>query len=954
MSIPHNNQGPPPAGPPPSNNNGPPLVVRPNGPALDFRSMDELCQPSINGQGGPISSIQIQATDFGLRHHMIQQQNGVFDDSLRLSLFPYTLTHHATAWYDRLLRNSIHTFDDMMRKFLLKYFPPSMVTKLRNEITKFRQDPNESLFEAWECYKLSINRCPNHNMLLVTQIDTFYNGLTLRHRDTINAAAEGTFMQKTPEECYDLIENMTAHHNHWDTSATRDETSRTISSTTTTESPKVVRQLEMMNKNFLDMMRQIQSVKYVNTKCETCGGFHSFTECPAVNGYTQEAAYATTGNHNSWGNSYQPGVAYGGPTILPTSSSLPKGVKSKTEAAKDKVQTTSSESTAHVQPSVVQVPILKPEVAPKPNPKPLIPYPSRLDDQKLYEKANNKMLKFLQIFQRLHFDISFVDALLYMPKFASTFKSLLKLEECLTLADLGASINLMPLSVWKKLSLSELTPTRMTLELANRSVAYPVGFAKDVFVKVGKFYFSADFVVVDYDVDPRVPLILGRPFLRTARALINVHGEELTLRVNDEAITFKVGHTSRYSCNYYDESSKQINVLDVACEEYAQEVLGFLDSSTSGNPSPLDPIISSSSPLFTPFKGEKLLNEYPSPNLPPMKNDDLKQVDVTMTKPSIEEPPELELKDLSSHLEYAFLEGTEKLPVIISKELKDKEKATLLKVLKSHKRAIAWKIFEIKGIDPCFCTHKILIEDDFKLVVQHQRRVNLNIHEVIKKEVIKLLDARLIYPISDSLFFYSKKNLAADHLSRLEYPHEGGLKKKKINETFPLETLGIISSHSDSSTSMGIDFMGPFPSSRGNKYILMAIDYLSKWVEDKSLPTNDARVVVMLKYRVTHRLSTAYHPQTSRRVKVSDRGLKRILERTIGENRASWFDKLDDALWAFRTAFRTPIGCTPYKLVYEKACHLPIKLEHKAYWALKHCNFYLKTTGDYRKIQMNE
>nr|GEY04710.1 reverse transcriptase domain-containing protein [Tanacetum cinerariifolium] len=874
MSIPHNNQGPPPAGPPPSNNNGPPLVVRPNGPALDFRSMDELCQPSINGQGGPISSIQIQATDFGLRHHMIQQQNGVFDDSLRLSLFPYTLTHHATAWYDRLLRNSIHTFDDMMRKFLLKYFPPSMVTKLRNEITKFRQDPNESLFEAWECYKLSINRCPNHNMLLVTQIDTFYNGLTLRHRDTINAAAEGTFMQKTPEE--------------------------------------------------------------------------------SVNGYTQEAAYATTGNHNSWGNSYQPGVAYGGPTILPTSSSLPKGVKSKTEAAKDKVQTTSSESTAHVQPSVVQVPILKPEVAPKPNPKPLIPYPSRLDDQKLYEKANNKMLKFLQIFQRLHFDISFVDALLYMPKFASTFKSLLKLEECLTLADLGASINLMPLSVWKKLSLSELTPTRMTLELANRSVAYPVGFAKDVFVKVGKFYFSADFVVVDYDVDPRVPLILGRPFLRTARALINVHGEELTLRVNDEAITFKVGHTSRYSCNYYDESSKQINVLDVACEEYAQEVLGFLDSSTSGNPSPLDPIISSSSPLFTPFKGEKLLNEYPSPNLPPMKNDDLKQVDVTMTKPSIEEPPELELKDLSSHLEYAFLEGTEKLPVIISKELKDKEKATLLKVLKSHKRAIAWKIFEIKGIDPCFCTHKILIEDDFKLVVQHQRRVNLNIHEVIKKEVIKLLDARLIYPISDSLFFYSKKNLAADHLSRLEYPHEGGLKKKKINETFPLETLGIISSHSDSSTSMGIDFMGPFPSSRGNKYILMAIDYLSKWVEDKSLPTNDARVVVMLKYRVTHRLSTAYHPQTSRRVKVSDRGLKRILERTIGENRASWFDKLDDALWAFRTAFRTPIGCTPYKLVYEKACHLPIKLEHKAYWALKHCNFYLKTTGDYRKIQMNE
>ncbi|GJR91323.1 reverse transcriptase domain-containing protein [Tanacetum coccineum] len=184
----------------------------------------------------------------------------------------------------------------------------------------------------------------------------------------------------------------------------------------------------------------------------------------------------------------------------------------------------------------------------------------------------------------------------------------------------------------------------------------------------------------------------------------------------------------------------------------------------------------------------------------------------------------------------------------------------------------------------------------------------------------------------------------------------------------------------------GIDFMGPFPSSRGNKYILVAVDYLSKWVEAKALPTNDARVVckflkslfarfgapraiisdrgthfcndqfakVMLKYGVTHRLSTAYHPQTSGQVEVSNRGLKRILERTVGENRASWSDKLDDALWAFRTAYKTPIGCTPYKLVYGKACHLPIELEHKAYWALKHTNFDIRTAGDHRKVQLNE
>ncbi|GKE20260.1 reverse transcriptase domain-containing protein, partial [Tanacetum coccineum] len=170
------------------------------------------------------------------------------------------------------------------------------------------------------------------------------------------------------------------------------------------------------------------------------------------------------------------------------------------------------------------------------------------------------------------------------------------------------------------------------------------------------------------------------------------------------------------------------------------------------------------------------------------------------------------------------------------------------------------------------------------------------------------------------------------------------------------------------------------------KYILVAVDYLSKWVEAKALPTNDARVVVkflkslfarfgtpraiisdrgthfyneqfakvMLKYEVTHRFSTAYHPQMSGQVEVLNRGLKRILERTVGENRALWSDKLDDALWAFRTAFKTPIGCTPYKLVYGKAFHIPIELEHKACWALKHCNFDLKTAGDHQKVQINE
>ncbi|GKE12043.1 reverse transcriptase domain-containing protein [Tanacetum coccineum] len=195
-------------------------------PVLDLRTMEELCQPTLNGRGGPIAPINIHATNFGLKNDMIQQVqnsfqlhgllgddankhldkflhvsqsikvNGVTNDALRLYLFPHSLTHHATAWFDYLPRNSITTFEKMAKMFLGKYFSPSMVTKLRNEITNFRQRPDESLFEAWERYKLSIDRCPNHNMLAVTQIDTFYNGLTLRHRNTINAAAGGTFMKR--------------------------------------------------------------------------------------------------------------------------------------------------------------------------------------------------------------------------------------------------------------------------------------------------------------------------------------------------------------------------------------------------------------------------------------------------------------------------------------------------------------------------------------------------------------------------------------------------------------------------------------------------------------------------------------------------------------------------------------------------------------------------------------
>ncbi|GKB61228.1 reverse transcriptase domain-containing protein [Tanacetum coccineum] len=361
--------------------------------------------------------------------------NGVFDDALRLYLFPYSLQHRAAEWFDRLPKNSITTFDQMAKIFLEKYFPPSMVTKLRNDITNFRQEPDESLFEAWERYKLSIDRCPNHNMLPMTQIDTFYNRLTLR---------------------------------------------------------------------------QLSTLLPVPPLAKLCTNY-------AAGAYIQG------------GNTYQPQ----GKNDSTTSSSPPKVVERETEVTKDTVPPT-------------------------------------------YNVVN------------------------------------------------------------------------------------------------------------------------------------------------------------------------RIDVIDVACEEYSQEVLGF---SVSGNPTPsTEPIVSTL--LYSTPLGIKIINDDPSS--PPLPPQELKVVEPKNEKSSIDEPPIVELKDLPPHLEYAFLEGDDKLPIIIAKDLKDEEKAALIKVLKSHKRALAWQLFNIKGINLEFYTHKILMEDDFKPAVQHQRRVNPKIHEVIKKEFLKLLDTGLIYPISDS------------------------------------------------------------------------------------------------------------------------------------------------------------------------------------------------------------
>ncbi|GJT48280.1 reverse transcriptase domain-containing protein [Tanacetum coccineum] len=566
------------------------------------RTMEELLRAPTEGYGEAIVLPEINADHFEIKTNLLQlvQANPFYgresenphahinsfkritstlrfrnvpNDVIKLMMFPYSLEGAAKTWYEKEPPNSILTWEDLVTKFVNQFFPPSKTTHLKNEISRFTQKFEETFSEAWERFKELLRACPHHGFTELTQVDTFYNGLNDNDQDSLNAAAGGNLLSKTTREALNIIENKSkVRYSRNKPNASRmNTTSRENVSKTDERIDKLADQLSTLVEIVSKKVVTPAPVKAVEESCVTCGGAHSWYNCPATDN-NQASVCATTGTYNQVNppnrvsNQMAPpgtlpsntipnpkgemkmittrsGVAYEGPSI-PTNPSPKKVVERETEETTDKEQSNFQGSTAQIPPPVNPIPIPEPDV-PKSLPKPNIPYPSRRNDQKSRDKASNQMEKIFQIFQDLRFDISFADALLLMPRFAPTIKNLLmnkekllelakiplkenclamllkkllenlgdpgkflipcnfpRMDVCHALADLGASINLMPLSIWKRLSLPELTPTRMTLELADRSITRPKGVAEDVFIQVGSFHFPTDFVVVDFEANP--------------------------------------------------------------------------------------------------------------------------------------------------------------------------------------------------------------------------------------------------------------------------------------------------------------------------------------------------------------------------------------------------------------------------------------------------------------------
>ncbi|GJZ73915.1 reverse transcriptase domain-containing protein [Tanacetum coccineum] len=613
----------------------------PLAPMDDTRTMAQLLEAPTAGYEDAIVVPEITADNFELKHGLLNLvQNKQFfghdkedphahiryfnkitstmkfpnvpSTSVKLMLFPFSLEGAARIWLEKEPPRSIQTWDDLVSKFINKFFPPSKTTNLRNEITRFQQRFDETFYEAWDRFNDLLRACPHHGFSELHQLDTFYNALNSNDQDSLNSAAGGNFLDKMPRDCLRIIESKSKVRN----SRNKPVVAKVSTSTSTPEISSDVAELkDMVKALLLDKKNQSPAptpVKAVEESCVTCGGAHSYQTCPATTGnvyrdniqeYVSQAAAA---NYNQGNTGYR----------APISNQIrPPG------------------------------------------------FPPVQNNHNVQNQGNNQ--------NRYNQNRNLIKLLLQPPIQHSNTVTNPKedLKGITTRSGVAYKGPTIPITSSPKVVEREPEVTKDTMLPTNNGstedvqppvvpVVHHESISEPVNAPVRKFQFPADFVVVDFEPDPRVPLILGRSFLKTSRALIDVYEGEITLRVGREAITFNLDQTSRYTANYHHMTANRIDVIDMACEEYSRG-------------SSCDFLLFKEADSFLAIEDDPL-NRDPSPPPPnqgnyfPETRKDLKICEANNENSSVNEPPEVELKDLPPHLEYAFFEGKDKLPIIIA------------------------------------------------------------------------------------------------------------------------------------------------------------------------------------------------------------------------------------------------------------------------------------------------